>query len=124
MNEEQKDKGLKRALKERPQFHLPSNIAYRTLQKVEESILLHEQKVERHTLWVMILVSLLLSGSCIAGAIYFCGEAIKTFFKQSLTTISHESIYFPTLNLMLVAAIPLLLLFDRWLRKQYFKRNQ
>ena len=38
MNEEQKDKGLKRAIKEENGFRLPSNFAYRTMRKVEEAI--------------------------------------------------------------------------------------
>ena len=38
MNEEQKDKGLKRAVKAENEFRLPSNFAYRTMRKVEEAM--------------------------------------------------------------------------------------
>ena len=38
MNEEQKDKGLKRAVKAENEFRLPSNFAYRTMRKMEEAM--------------------------------------------------------------------------------------
>ena len=44
MNEEQKDKGLKRAVKAENEFRLPSNFAYRTMRKVEEAMRLREKK--------------------------------------------------------------------------------
>ena len=40
----QKDKGLMKAVKEQPQFRLTSNFTFRTMQKVEEAILLREKK--------------------------------------------------------------------------------
>ena len=46
MNEEQKDKGLKRAVKAENEFRLPSNFAYRTMRKVEEAMRLREKKAE------------------------------------------------------------------------------
>lgn len=45
MNEEQKDKGLKRAVKAENEFRLPSNFAYRTMRKVEEAIRLREKEI-------------------------------------------------------------------------------
>ena len=38
MNEELKDRGLKKAVREQTTFRLPSNFTYRTMQKVEEAI--------------------------------------------------------------------------------------
>ena len=35
MNEELKDRGLKKAVREQTTFRLPSNFTYRTMQKVE-----------------------------------------------------------------------------------------
>ena len=63
MNKKQKDKGLMKAVKEQPQFRLTSNFTFRTMQKVEEAILLREKKQERK-MWVSgfsWLVSFLLS---------------------------------------------------------------
>ena len=48
MNEGLKDKGLKRAIKEQPQFRLSTNFTFRTMQKVEEAARLHEKKIEHY----------------------------------------------------------------------------
>ena len=69
MNEEQKDKGLKKAIKEENGFRLPSNFAYHTMRKVEEAIRLREKKSERRTLFATIAASIFLIGCCIAGLI-------------------------------------------------------
>ena len=45
MNEGLKDKGLKRAIKEQPQFRLSTNFTFRTMQKVEEAARLHEKNI-------------------------------------------------------------------------------
>lgn len=45
MNEEQKDKGLKKAIKEENGFRLPSNFAYHTMRKVEEAIRLRRKEI-------------------------------------------------------------------------------
>lgn len=47
MNEELKDRGLKKAVREQTTFRLPSNFTYRTMQKVEEAIRLHEKSERR-----------------------------------------------------------------------------
>lgn len=43
MNEEQKDRGLRKTLKKENGFRLPSNFTYHTMRKVEESIRLRER---------------------------------------------------------------------------------
>ena len=48
MNEGLKDKGLKRAIKEQPQFRLSTNFTFRTMQKVEEAARLHENIMGNH----------------------------------------------------------------------------
>lgn len=54
-----------KAVKEQPQFRLTSNFTFRTMQKVEEAILLREKKQERKMLLATIAASLFLiiSGS-------------------------------------------------------------
>lgn len=47
MNKKQKDKGLMKAVKEQPQFRLTSNFTFRTMQKVEEAILVKRNRRER-----------------------------------------------------------------------------
>ncbi|WP_455665102.1 hypothetical protein [Phocaeicola sp.] len=123
MNKEEKDKGIRKAMKEQPQFRLPSNFVYRTMQKVEETALLRERQTERRTLWATILASIFLVTGSIACAFIFFGNAIKQSFSQSITQVESPITHFPTPYLLFIATITLLLLFDRWMRKQYFKRN-
>ena len=61
MNEELKDRGLKKAVREQTTFRLPSNFTYRTMQKVEEAIRLHE-KSERRILLATIAAAIFLIG--------------------------------------------------------------
>ena len=49
-----------KAVKEQPQFRLTSNFTFRTMQKVEEAILLREKKQERKMLLATIAASLFL----------------------------------------------------------------
>lgn len=122
MNEEQKDKGLKRAVKEQPQFLLPSNFAFRTMQKVEEAALLRERRTERRTLWATIAASVFLAVSGIACLLYYWGDSLKeyaqTMFQPDAYSIELSSFY-----MLFATAFVLCLCFDRWMRKQYFKRH-
>ena len=123
MNEEQKDKGLKKVMKEQPQFRLPSNFTYRTMQKVEECALLREQRIERRTLWATILASLFLIAVCIAYVFIFFGNTIKESYSQSILQVERSIVSFPVYYLLFIVLIALLLVFDQWMRKQYFKRK-
>ena len=77
MNEKQKDKGLMKAVKEQPQFRLTSNFTFRTMQKVEEAILLRERKQERKMLLATIAASLFLIISGSIGLYIYFGKHIK-----------------------------------------------
>lgn len=123
MNEEQKDKGLKKAVKEQPQFRLSSNFTFRTMQKVEEAALLRERKIERRTLYATIAASLFLIVSCAAYTFVFFGNAVKESFNQGMAQIEKSLMYFPCSCLLFIVIVSLLLFFDQWMRKQYFKRN-
>lgn len=123
MNEEQKDKGLKKAMQEQPQFRLPSNFVYRTMQKVEEAALLRERRTERRTLWAIIATSLLLIAGTMAGAWIFFGNSIKESFHHTVEQAKGTFMDFSVLYLLFIATLLLLMFFDRWMRKQYFKRN-
>ena len=122
MNEGLKDKGLKRAIKEQPQFRLSTNFTFRTMQKVEEAARLHEKKIEQRTLWATIIASLLLLASGIAGVIYYLGDSLTEFIQAMLPSVTHD-IQIPFFYFLFAITIFLFLLFDRWMRKQYFKRH-
>lgn len=110
MNETLKDKGLKSALKGRQEFRLSSNFTFRTMQKVDEAIRLQEKKEERRMLFATIAASLLLVAGGITGLIICFGETMKRM-------------YIPPVFFLLVLSVPLFLLFDQWMRKQYFRRH-
>lgn len=123
MNEEQKDKGLKKAMKAQPQFRLPSNFVYRTMQKVEEAALLREKQAERRTLWAIIATSLLLIAGTAACAWIFFGDSIKASFRHTMEQTQNTLTDFSALYLLFIATLVLLMFFDRWMRRQYFKRK-
>lgn len=122
MNQEVKDKGLKKAVKEQYNFKLPSNFAYQTMQKIEEAIRLHEKKVERRTFFAMIVTAILLVGGSIAGLIIYFGDSIREAFTPN-TILNIKEIQIPSIYILLILVIPLFFMFDRWMRKQYFKRH-
>ena len=118
MNEEQKDKGLKRAVKEENGFRLPSNFAYRTMRKVEEAIRLREKKSERRTLFA----SVFLVGCCIAGLATYFGDVIREAFTPT-ANLKPDNIQIPAFWVLILITIPLFVLFDRWMRKRYYKHH-
>lgn len=122
MNEEQKDKGLKKAMKEQPQFRLPTNFTFRTMQKVEEAILLREKKVERRTLWATIIASLFLMVTGMGGLLIYMGDSMKetlrNFFQRDAFSLQFDPVY-----VWFTLSILLLMTFDRWMRRRYFKHH-
>lgn len=122
MNEEQKDKGLKKAIKEENGFRLPSNFAYHTMRKVEEAIHLREKKSERRTLFATIAASIFLIGCCIAGLVIYFGNTIREAFIRP-DILETEKIQIPSFYLLILIAMPLFLIFDRWMRKRYFNKH-
>ena len=122
MNEEQKDKGLKKAIKEENGFRLPSNFAYHTMRKVEETIRLREKKSERRTLFATIAASVFLVGCCIAGLATYFGDVIREAFTPT-ENLKPDNIQIPAFWVLILITIPLFVLFDRWMRKRYYKHH-
>ena len=124
MNEKQKDKGLMKAMKDQPQFQLPSNFTFRTMKKVEQSILQHEKKVEQRTLLAIIVASLFLIASCISYLYIYLGDYLKEHFPHTLSVGKEVlDMQIPSVYILIMAMTPLLMLFDRWMRKQYFRHH-
>lgn len=122
MNEEQKDKGLKRAVKAENEFRLPSNFAYRTMRKVEEAMRLREKKSERRTLFATIAASVFLVGCCIAGLATYFGDVIREAFTPT-ENLKPDNIQISAFWVLILITIPLFVLFDRWMRKRYYKHH-
>lgn len=124
MNEKEKDKGLMKAMKEQPPFRLPSNFTFRTMQKVEEAILLREKKFERRTLLATIAASLFLILSSGTGLYVYFGDTIKESLRNAFLAGGQIlEIQFPPIYLLFIVTIPIFMFFDRWMRKQYFKHH-
>lgn len=121
MNEKQKDKGLMKAVKEQPQFRLTSNFTFRTMQKVEEAILLREKKQERKMLLATIAASLFLIISSSIGLYIYFGKHLKATMYHAFSHVL--KIQIPLIYLLFIITIPLFIIFDRWMRKQYFKHH-
>lgn len=123
MNEEQKDKGLKKAMKEQPQFRLPTNFTFHTMQKVEEAIVLREKKQERRTLWATILASLFLLAMGIGGLLVYMGDGVKETLRNLFRESTFSGAFTPVYGCFIVSIL-LLMTFDRWMRKRYYHSKQ
>ena len=124
MNGKLKDKGLMKAMKEQPQFQLPSNFTFRTMQKVEKTILMREKRLERRTLLATIAASLfLIISSGIGLSIYFGDNIKESFLNAFLIGRQSLEMQIPPIYLLFIGMIPIFMIFDRWMRKQYFKHH-
>ena len=109
MNKKQKDKGLMKAVKEQPQFRLTSNFTFRTMQKVEEAILLREKKQERKMLLATIAASLFLIISSSIGLYIYFGKHLKATMYHAFSHVLKTQI--PLIYLLFIITIPLFINF-------------
>ena len=93
-----------------------------TMRKVEEAIRLREKKSERRTLFATIAASIFLIGCCIAGLVIYFGNTIREAFTRP-EILETEKIQIPSFYLLILIAMPLFLIFDRWMRKRYFNKH-
>lgn len=113
-----------KAVKEQPSFRLPSNFTFRTMQKVEEAVLLREKKLEKRTLLATIAASLFLVMSSGIGVYIYFREALAETLHHIVLAGRHSlGVQIPPICLLFIVIIPLFMCFDRWMRRQYFKRH-
>ena len=123
MKKDLTDKGLRKAMQEPMPYRLPSNFTFRTMQKVEEAVRRKEQKQER---WM--LISLIAASVCllVAGAltlhIYWGKEMVETFssLEQSFARLDLLSSPYWMLSVLFF----ILMVFDYWMRRTYYKRHR
>ena len=122
MEQNQTDKGLKKAMKASVPPRLSTNFTFRTMLKVEEAIRLKELKQEKRMLWATIAASvfLLVGGGVIIA--YFWGDAFLEMVTHVFTTFARLDIL-SSPYVFLSLAVLLLLGFDYWMRRAYFKRH-
>ena len=122
MEQNQLDKGLRKAMKASASPRLSTNFTFRTMLKVEEAIRLKELKQEKRLFWATIAASVfLLVGG---GVVFACfwGDAF-------LEMVTNVFVAFARLDILsspyafLSLAVLLLLGFDYWMRRAYFKRH-
>lgn len=122
MEQYQQDKGLRKAMKTSVSPRLSTNFTFRTMQKVEEALRLKELKQERRMFWITVVSSvLLLVGGGVVIA-HFCGPEFMAMFTTLFTSFSQLDL-FGSSYVFLSLAVLLLLGFDYWMRRDYFKRH-
>ena len=122
MEQNQTDKGLRKAMKTSVPPRLSTNFTFRTMLKVEEAIRLKEIKQEKRMLWATIVGSMfLLVGGGVVIA-YFWGDAFLEMVTHVFTTFARLDIL-SSPYVFLSLAVLLLLGFDYWMRRAYFKRH-
>ena len=122
MEKKQKDKGLRKAMQEPVPFRLPTNFAYRTMQKVEEAVRLRERRQERRMLLATIAASLLLCAGGTAAVIHYWGESLKGMFANTAAACGRMGDSWSGWWMLSVLVL-VLLVFDYAMRRAYFKRH-
>ena len=122
MKQNQTDKGLRKAMKTSVSPRLSTNFTFHTMLKVEEAIRLKEIKQEKRMLWATIAASvfLLVGGGVIIA--YFWSDAFLEMVTHVFTTFARLDILSSPYAFLSLAVL-LLLGFDYWMRRAYFKRH-
>ena len=122
MEQNQLDKGLRKAMKTKESPRLSSNFTFRTMLKVQEAICLKELKQEKQMFWATIAASIFLLVGCGVVIGYFWGDVFGEMFTNTFIAFTRlDLLSFPYAFLSL--AILLLLGLDYWMRRAYFKRH-
>ena len=122
MEQNQLDKGLRKAMKIKESPRLSTNFTFRTMLKVQETIRLKELKQEKQMFWATVAASvfLLVGGGVVIG--YFWGDVFLTMFTNVFTAFARLDLL-SSPYVFLSLAVLLLLGFDYWMRRAYFKRH-
>ena len=122
MTQNQTDKGLRKAMKASASPRLSTNFTFRTMLKVQVAIRLKEQKQEKQLFWATVAASifLLMGGGVIIG--YFWGDIFLAMFTNVFTAFARLDLLSSPYAFLSLAVL-LLLGFDYWMRRTYFKRH-
>ena len=122
MEQNHKDKGLRKAMKASASPCLSTNFTFRTMLKVQEAIRLKEQKQEKQMFWATVVVSvLLLVGGSVVIA-HFWGAEFQEMFAGLFNSFAGLDILSSPYFFLSIATV-VLLGFDYWMRRAYFKRH-
>ena len=122
MEQNQLDKGLKKAMKIKESPRLSTNFTFRTMLKVQEAIRLKEQKQEKQMFGATVAASvfLLVGGGVVIG--HFWGDVFLAMFTNVFTAFARLDLLSSPYAFLSLAVL-LLLGFDYWVRRAYFKRH-
>ena len=122
MEQNQLDKGLRKAMKMKESPRLSSNFTFRTMLKVQEAIRLKEQKQEKQMFWATVVASVFLLVECGVVIGYFWGDVFLAMFTNVFTAFARLDLLSSPYAFLSLAVL-LLLGFDYWMRRAYFKRH-
>lgn len=118
-----KDKGLRKAVRAEGAYKLPSNFAYRTMLRVDQSVLLRERRAERRMLWATIAAALFLLGLCLTSLLVFFRDTLVETLERGAAYKESAFAVRPVPALLFAGLVAILLSFDKWMRTMYFKRH-
>ena len=122
MEQHQQDKGLRKAMKTSVSPRLSTNFTFRTMLKVEEVLRLKERKQERRMFWATVVASVfLLVGGGVVIACFWAEEFMEMFTTLFTSFAGLDILSSPSFFLSIATVI--LLGFDYWMRRAYFKRH-
>ena len=122
MTQNQTDKGLRKAMKASASPRLSTNFTFRTMLKVQEAIRLKEQKQEKQMFWATVAASVFLLVGCGVVIGHFWGDVFLAMFTNVFTAFARLDLL-SSPYAFLSFAVLLLLGFDYWMRRAYFKRH-
>ena len=122
MEQNQLDKGLRKAMKAPASPRLSTNFTFRTMLKVQEAIRLKEQKQEKQMFWATVAASVFLWVGCGVVIGHFWGDAFLAMFTNVFTAFARLDLLSSPYAFLSLAVL-LLLGFDYWMRRAYFKRH-
>ena len=122
MTQNQTDKGLRKAMKASASPRLSTNFTFRTMLKVQEAIRLKEQKQEKQMFWATVAASVFLLVGCGVVIGHFWGDVFLAMFTNVFTAFARLDLL-SSPYVFLSLAVLLLLGFDYWMRRAYFKRH-
>ena len=123
MTQNQTDKGLRKAMKASESPHLSTNFTFRTMLKVQEAIRLKEQKQEKQMFWATVAASVFLLVGCGVVIGHFWGDVFLAMFTNVFTAFARLDLLSSPYAFLSLAVL-LLLGFDYWMRRAYFKRHE
>ena len=122
MKQNQTDKGLRKAMKASASPRLSTNFTFRTMLKVQEAIRLKEQKQEKQMFWATVAASIFLLVGCGVVIGHFWGDVFLAMFTNVFTAFARLDLLSSPYAFLSLAVL-LLLGFDYWMRRAYFKRH-